>query len=98
MVIVLRVKYTVFSVFCLLIILLLIFLFYLQSKNNITHETYILKSVNNVVGLYKNEELINVYENISINTLPLTDKDNLLSGIKLNSLDEVTAIIEDLDG
>lgn len=61
-------------------------------------ESYVLKSVNNVVGLYKNEQLIKVYENISVNNLPLTDKDNLLSGIKLNSLDDVTAIIEDLDG
>ena len=73
-------------------------MFYMQNKNNNLPESYILKSVNNVVGLYKNEQLIKVYENISVNTLPLTDKDNLLSGIKLNSLDDVTAIIEDLDG
>lgn len=68
-----------------------------EVENPIT-DNYTLISINNSVRLYRDDILIQIYDNINPNTLPLTDQDNLRSGIKLNSVKEAQELIEDFDG
>ncbi len=70
----------------------------LNEENTANKHSYILKTVNGTVGLYDNNELIRIYENIVISNLPLMDIDNLNTGIKLDSIEDVNKIIEDFDG
>lgn len=59
---------------------------------------YTLININGTVRLYRDEILIEIYDNINPNSLPLTDQDNLRSGIRLNSVAEAQQLIEDFDG
>lgn len=70
----------------------------LNEENIANKHNYVLRSVNDTVGLYDNNKLIKIYENIVVSTLPLIDRDNLNTGIKLNNLDDLRKIIEDFDG
>lgn len=58
---------------------------------------YVLRSENNKLQLYKANKKIKSFD-ISPAHLPLTDQDNLRSGIILESYDDVLKIIEDFDG
>ncbi len=64
------------------------------NPQKIINEEYILKSQQNKLYLYKSNKLIKHYD-ISPATLPLTDQDNLRTGIRLSSYEEVLSIIED---
>lgn len=82
---------------------MLIYSFYNEKLNEVkidqpVNTNYILISINNSVRLYRDDKLIQIYDNIKPSSLPLTDQDNLRSGIKLNSMNEVAALIEDFDG
>lgn len=59
---------------------------------------YTLISINGVVQLFRDDILIQIYDNINVNTLPLQDQDNLKSGIKVDSIENATALVEDFDG
>ncbi len=61
-----------------------------------TKQEYILKSDGNTVKLYKAGKYIKTY-NISPSSLPLTDQDNLRSGIILEDYSAVLSLIEDFD-
>ncbi len=63
-----------------------------------TKETYTLKSYRNCVALYKNEEIIEIYDDIVLNNLPPNDKAILKSGIEFNSISEVDTALQDYDG
>ena len=99
-------KYTIFALICLFALLLLFTYFYKDKKQNENDITklnqnsadYMLIYENGTVNLYKNNELIRNYESIEVAELPLTDRDNLSSGIKIKTIDEVRQIIEDFDG
>lgn len=65
------------------------------EKNN--SSSYILKSEDNTLKLYKSNKVIKSY-NISPSSLPLTDQDNLRTGIVLDTYEDVLSIIEDFDG
>lgn len=101
-------KYTIFALICLCALLLVFSFYYKDSdkKQNIENskkptnysQMYTLIYENGTVNLYKNGEFIRNYKNISVTDLPLTDRDNLLSGIKIKTMDEVTQIVEDFDG
>lgn len=99
-------KYTIFALICLCTLLIL-FTFYYNDKNksnqnnntpNENEYVYTLISEDGTVNLYKGTEFVKNYSNIIVTDLPLTDRDNLISGIKLKTMDEVMRIIEDFDG
>ncbi|MBQ0083341.1 MAG: hypothetical protein KBS52_01045 [Clostridiales bacterium] len=59
--------------------------------------TYVLRSDGEKLKLYKSDKIIKTYD-ITPSSLPLTDQDNLKSGIILENYDDVLKIIEDFDG
>lgn len=96
-------RLTVFVLISLLAFLMVFYGFYKEKSQNSEISTpiieeYILKADNNVIRLYRGTKLIQIYDNVSVSSLPLTDQDNLRSGIRLKTMDEVTALIEDFDG
>lgn len=103
MVITLNKKYLIFSLIALTAVTVLIINFYktkkykLNYENPPTEEYYVLKSEEKTLKLYKNNNLIETY-NINPQILPLTDQDNLRTGIILYSMNEVRELLEDFDG
>ncbi len=98
-------RYILFFMVCLFAFLLLITQYNKEKISNILNQentankhSYVLKTVNGTVGLYQDNELVRLYENIVVATLPLMDRDNLNTGIKLDSLNDLNRIIEDFDG
>lgn len=89
-------KYTLFAVLCLFLLAVVLFDYYTDKTQKTTDEFYVLKSVNEVLTLYKGEKLVRCYD-VDTNILPLTDQDNLKSGIVLPDLEAVSQIIEDFD-
>ena len=67
----------------------------LKTKNDNT-SYYVLKSENDVLTLYKGKKFVRCYD-FNTTDLPLTDQDNLKSGIILENMDDVMATIEDFD-
>ncbi len=68
-------------------------------KNKKEHpESWVLHSYGNNVALYKDEEIIEVYGGIMLDTLPDEDKKLLDNGIVFSSREEAVNAIEDYDG
>lgn len=62
------------------------------------NEPYTLKSYNNTVALYKGEEILEVYDGIVLNNLPITDRDALNKGIDFENRTEAETSVENYDG
>lgn len=95
-----------FAIVCIFIIMIVLAQFCCPKQsvqtdnikiNSSADNSYILKSESGILKLYKSNKLIKTY-NISDSSLPLTDRDNLKSGIKLKNYEDVLKIIEDFDG
>ncbi len=82
----------------LILSLSLILIFKQKEKDVQTAEIYTLKSYRNCVALYKDEEIIEIYDNIVLNNLPPNDKVILENGIEFNSISEVDIVLQDYDG
>ncbi len=96
-------NYALFAVIIVLTILLLFYRIYSEKieKARIDkplNNNYTLINIDGSVRLYRDNELIQIYDNINPNSLPLQDRDNLKSGIKLKNIEEATQLIEDFDG
>ncbi len=96
--------YTIFALICLCAIFLTLTNYYKDYSNNystkqpdITMETYVLKSNGESVNLYFGDSIIKTYQ-IPVSTLPETDRDNLKTGIVINSYEDALSLIEDFDG
>ncbi len=92
-------KYTFFAVLICVSICSVLLDYYtenvLKAKNDNT-SYYVLKSENDVLTLYKGKKIVRCYD-FNTTDLPLTDQDNLKSGIILENMDDVIATIEDFD-
>lgn len=101
---IMRKEYTFFSFICFILIGLTVFSYYLGKnyKENTTvpeiKTAYVMKLEDGSVNLYLGNVFIETINEIDPHNLPLTDIDNLKSGIILNSYDEVQSLIEDFDG
>ena len=98
-----RRKYTVFALICLFILLILVYRFYSEKINNAhlnreMNDNYTLINIDGSVRLYREETLIQIFDNVNPFSLPLQDQDNLRSGIKVKSINEALQLIEDFDG
>ena len=69
-----------------------------EVNETITKDTYTLRSYRNSVALYKNEELLQIYDDIVLNTLPESDIYQLSKGIVIENLAQISSILEDYDG
>ncbi len=63
-----------------------------------TSVNYTLKSYKNTVALYSGEEIVKIYNNIVLNTLPEKDIQNFNSGIPVATVTQADAYLEDFDG
>ena len=85
----------------LIFILLFVFIAFLTTKKpTIDHEpqdNYMLKSYKNTVALYNNENIIKVYDNIVLNTLPQQDIHNFNIGITVSSPEHADTYLEDFE-
>ncbi len=96
---IMRKKYTLFALLVLMTFSLLLIRYYTEGKTVKQNEEikYTLIYQNDGVSLYHGERYVRSYD-ITVSALPLTDQDNLKSGIILENMDEVNRIIEDFDG
>lgn len=62
------------------------------------NEPYTLKAYNNTVALFKGEEILEVFDGIVLNTLPITDRDALNKGIDFENRNEAEMSVENYDG
>lgn len=78
---------------------LLIILYFINDYHNPhTRIYYTLKSYKNTVALYKNEEIIKIYNHIVLNTLPERDVQNFNKGISVTTPTQAESYLEDFDG
>ena len=75
---------------------LLILLFYRNKSQN--EVKYVLKDYNENVALFKDDEVITVYDGIVLTSLPYSDIQRFIEGIKVESPEEAETIIENYDG
>lgn len=75
-----------------------IVIFKQNVNDKASNYTYTLKSYRNCLALYKNEEIIEIYDNIILNNLPPKDKEILLNGISFNNISDVDTALQDYDG
>jgi len=59
---------------------------------------WVLHSYGNNVALYNGEDIIEVYGQIALDTLPIADKQRLDNGIVFQTKEEARNAIEDYDG
>ncbi len=80
----------------LFISIFLIFL-HLVSDSKTTINNYTLKAYKNTVALYNGEEIIDVYDNIVLNTLPNNDVSKFKSGISVASPSQAEIYLQDFE-
>lgn len=68
------------------------------SKPTKDEKLTVLKSYNNTVALYEGNKRTKIYSDIVLNSLPISDIARLEKGIIIGSEEELTSILEDLDG
>lgn len=68
-----------------------------SQKKSYTNEAYVLKSYKNTVALYKQDEIITVYQNVVLNTLPEKDRLNFKKGIPVSDPSQAEILLEDFD-
>ncbi len=68
------------------------------SKPTRDEKLTVLKSYNNTVALYEGGKRTKIYSDIVLNSLPISDIARLENGIIIGSEEELTSILEDLDG
>ncbi len=91
-------KRIIFFITALILSLSFINIFKHKENTKQTYSTYVLKSYRNCVALYKNEEIIEIYDNIVLNNLPENDKTDLENGIEFECISDVDTAIQDYDG
>lgn len=82
--------------FTLILTIILILIYYRNPRE--VENKYILKEYNGTVALFKNDEVISVYDEIVLSAFPSADRQRFAEGIAINSPEEAEYIIEDFDG
>ena len=91
-------KISIIIIAVTLIFIIAVIAFGLSMKSDTANTSYTLKAYKNTVALYQNDNLIKTYDDIVLNTLPLSDIDRFKSGITVSSENDAIKIIEDYDG
>ncbi len=66
-------------------------------QQKVEDDTYYLKSYKNTVALYNGEEIVEIYNNIVLNTLPEQDIISFNNGIAVATPAQAEIILEDFD-
>ena len=83
--------------FLILTIVAIIYNTHDVKKTTNLQEQYMLKSYKNTVALYNGEEIIDVYTNIVLNTLPEKDVQSFNRGISFDTRELAEAYLQDFD-
>lgn len=68
-------------------------------KQNVEENTkWVLHSYGNNIALYNNDEIVEVYGSVALDTLPIEDKNRLDRGIVFKTREDALTAIEDYDG
>ena len=85
-----------------ILIFISVFLIILYLINNYqstqTSVNYTLKAYKNTVALYNGDEIIEIYNNIVLNTLPEKDIQNFNNGIPVTTPTQAKTYLENFDG
>lgn len=68
------------------------------NQNKADYHKYVLKSYRNTVALYDGDFLVETYDNIVLDTLPVGDRKTFGEGITVSDKKEALSIIENFDG
>lgn len=79
-----------------LIIGAMIISFFLKKESE--PDKYILAAYRNTVALFKNGEIVEVYDDVVLSSLPKIDRDMFSKGIEITDTDQVSSLLEDYDG
>ena len=92
------IKKTLFS--AIIIAFSIVIMIYLlnNTKTSDTNTDYTLKSYKNTVALYNNEQILEIYSDIVLNTLPQKDIQNFNKGIPVKTPAAAQAYLENFDG
>lgn len=75
-----------------------IILYYINDyQNTDTSVNYTLKSYKNTIALYNGEEIVKIYSNIVLNTLPEKDIQNFNIGIPVATQIQAETYLEDFE-
>ena len=91
----------VFSFIFIFLAVLIIAIFVLTGNEGdykYTDTGYYMKSLNNTVVLYKNDDIVKVYDGIVVDTLPIADRDMLEKGVHFENIADADIAAEDYDG
>ncbi|MCQ2440286.1 MAG: hypothetical protein MJ076_00120 [Clostridia bacterium] len=91
-------KISILIIAVTLIFVIAVVVFGLSMKSGTANTSYTLKAYRNTVALYQNDNLIKTYDDIVLNTLPISDINRFKSGITVSSENDAIRIIEDYDG
>ena len=81
-----------------LISVFVIILYFINDYQNVnTTVNYTLKSYKNTVELYNGEEIVKIYNNIVLNTLPEKDIQSFNNGISVATPAQAEILLEDYD-
>lgn len=69
----------------------------LKPQYQSSKKVYLLKSYKNTVALYDNGQIIKVYNDVVLNSLPTTDIINFKKGVVFETITDVEIYMEDFD-
>lgn len=93
-----RTIYAVILICSICIGALIISLSYILKSAAQPETRWVLSSYGNNVALYNENEVVEVYGSISIENLPVGDRERLKRGIVFRSREEARTAVEDYDG
>ena len=91
------IKKVLFPILVFIAVFLIILYFIKDYQDTTTGVNYTLKAYKNTVALYNGEEIIEIYNNIVLNTLPEKDIQSFNEGISVTTPAQAEIILEDYD-
>ena len=75
----------------------LLVLHFIKNNKGTADINYVIKAYKNTVALYSGEEIIKIYDNIVLNTLPEKDIHQFKKGVSVASLEQAEIYLEDFE-
>lgn len=91
------IKKTLFSTIIIAFSIVIMIYLLNNTKTSDTNTDYTLKSYKNTVALYSGDEIIEIYDNIVLNTLPQKDIIAFKNGIKVAAPSQAETMLEDYE-
>ena len=86
------------AISAVLITILMCFGISFKADTNSSTDALMLKTHKNTVALYRNGQLVKIYDQIVLNTLPHVDKLKFNQGIPIEDIHKIDEILQDYDG